>query len=335
MTRRALASFLAGCIISAVCLWYAFRGVELSAVIAGIGRVGWSWVTACILASWLSLGIRAVRWHFLLSGVKVMRGRSLLSATFIGFMANNLLPARLGELVRAWALSRREQLPVPTILASIVVERLLDTLAALAILGIALAVAPDLEEGSSRLLQATGTVVLSLVAGMIVLIMVAMRFRERLFRRIQTWMAGTTRPWKLKAVALADAFFEGLGGLKARDRATVAGLSLVVWATAIASFHVLSEGFGLDLSLVQTTLVFVIVLFGVAVPSAPGFVGTFHAFCVAGLGMVAGTDPTLAAAYATLLHGAQWLSVNLVGLAFLLVDRTFSWNRVLPAPCQN
>jgi len=88
----------------------------------------------------------------------------------------------------------------------------------------------------------------------------------------------------------------------------------------------MAQGFHLDLTPAQTTLVFVIVLFGVAVPSAPGFVGTFHGFCVAGLSLVAGIEPTQAAAYATLLHGSQWLMTIAIGLGCLLTDRSLTWS---------
>ena len=250
-------------------------------------------------------------------------------------MADNLLPARLGELVRAWALSRREQTPVRTVLASIVVECLLDALAALAILGIALALASDLKEGPSRILQATGAVVLLIVGGTMIFVMVAVRYPERLFKKMKGWAGQSTHPWALKALALANSFLEGLGGLKTGDKITVVGLSLIIWATAIASFYLPAQGFGLGLTVIQVTLVFVIALFGVAVPSAPGSVGTFHAFCVAGHAMIAGIEPTLAAAYATLLHGAQWLSVNIVGIGFMLVDPTFSLSKILPVQYQN
>lgn len=107
-------------------------------------------------------------------------------------------------------------------------------------------------------------------------------------------------------------------------------LSLLIWGTAIASLYFLAEGFALGLTVVQVTVVFLVVLFGIAVPSAPGFVGTFHAFCVAALAMVAGTEPRLAAAYATLLHGIQWLAVDIVGIIFLIRDRTFSFQQIIP-----
>lgn len=69
----------------------------------------------------------------------------------------------IGELVRVWVLSKREQSPLPTIFASIIVERLLDVLAAVAMLGIGLAIGPDLKEGPSRLLQTSGMALLLLV----------------------------------------------------------------------------------------------------------------------------------------------------------------------------
>jgi len=109
----------------------------------------------------------------------------------------------------------------------------------------------------------------------------------------------------------------------------VESVFLFIWAVAIASFHVLAEGFALGLRPLQTALVFVIVLFGVAVPSAPGFVGTFHGFCVAGLGIVAGIEPTQAAAYATLLHGSQWMAVNAIGVGCLLADPSASWGALV------
>lgn len=78
-----------------------------------------------------------------------------------------------------------------------------------------------------------------------------------------------------------------------------------MWAILIASFQILATGLHIELTLSQTTLVFVIVLLGVAIPSAPGYVGTFHGFCVPGLGVVADVGPTESAAYAKLLHGSQ------------------------------
>ncbi|MBM4135005.1 MAG: flippase-like domain-containing protein [Nitrospira sp.] len=330
MPRRVFFSLLFGILISAACLWYAFRGVDLTAMAAGISRIGIFWVLASLFAAMLSLIIRAVRWRFLLIEGNRVGIRSLLSATFIGFMANSLLPARLGEVVRAWVLARREHTPMPTALASVVVERLFDVIAALAFLGVGLAVVPDLETGASSLLKRSGLIILVIVVVGIGGLVSAVLFRTGLLRAAEQWMAKSRNPWSARGLELLHRFLEGLCGLRSGWQwAVVSALSILVWVSAIASFQVLADGFALGLTSVQTTLVFLIVLFGVAIPSAPGFAGTFHGFCVAGLALVAGTEPTRAAAFATLLHGTQWLTTIAIGLGCLWADRSLTWSGMM------
>ncbi len=329
MRRQGPVSFLVGTLFSAACLWYALRGVDLLAMARGIGRVDVLWILGSVLAGLLSLVIRAIRWRLLLTSIIPAATASLVSATFIGMMANNLLPARLGEVVRAWVLARRVQASVPTVLASIVVERLLDVVALLVVLGVCLAAVSGLDGGAAGLMKRTGlTALLGVVVGISGLVVVV-RFRESLLRAWERWATRLDLTWAPRALDLRG-FVEGLSVLRGVVQvASVIGLSFLVWAAAIASFQILAEGFNLGLTPVQTALVFVIVLFGMAIPSAPGYVGTFHGFCVAGLAMVAGTEPTLAAAYSTLLHGSQWLAVTVIGLGCLLANRSVTLSGVL------
>ncbi len=330
MPKHALGSLLIGILISAGCLWYAFRGVDLTAMAASIGQVGFPWVLASVAGALLGLVIRALRWRFLLAGGDSIRSWSLVSATFIGIMSNNLLPARLGEVVRAWVLARREGAPVPTVLASVVVERLLDVVAALVLLGLALAASPNLGGNAASMLKQAGIVVLLLVTMGMSALLIATRFRERLLGMIEKGASNASQPWVWKGLTMGRSFLEGLcvlrGGLQT---VVVASLSLLIWIVAIASFHLMAWGLHLGVTLAQTTLVFLVVLLGVAIPSAPGFVGTFHGFCIAGLVMVAGTEATQAAAYATLLHGSHWLVINAVGIGCLLADRSLTWAGML------
>ncbi|MEW6544249.1 MAG: lysylphosphatidylglycerol synthase transmembrane domain-containing protein [Nitrospirota bacterium] len=326
MIKSKIASLLVGSLISVVCFWYAFRQVDLSSMVSAISRVGVAWVMLSVLASLLSLVVRAVRWRFLLAVATPVGARSLLSATFIGFMANSLFPVRLGEVIRAWVLTRREQTSMPAALASIVVERLFDVIAALTLFGLGLAAMPSLDGGAANLLKKSGLAVLMLVAVVVAGLLAAACYRGELLELAERWV-GSNRPWMRKALGLMHRFLDGLCALRSGWQGlAVFALSFLVWGVAIAAFYVMAEGFHLGLTPVQVTLVFVIVLFGVAVPSAPGFVGTFHGFCVAALVMVAGTEPTLAAAYATLLHGSQWIAVTVVGLTFYLMDPSMTWS---------
>lgn len=332
---RALVSLLLGGLISAICLWYALKDVDLPAMVRGMGRVGLPWVIASVVAGLVGLVVRALRWRLLLGAIRSVEIGSLVSATFVGMMANNLLPARLGEIVRAWVLARREEIPVPTVFASIMVERLLDALAALTILGLCLAALPELGGSAAGLLKRAGLVLLVTVTVGVVGLWLVLGFRERLLGACDRLAIQRGWAWLSRGVELLRRFVEGLRVFRSGAQvAMVAGLSLLIWAVAIVSFHVLAEGFALGMTPLQTALVFVIVLFGVAIPSAPGFVGTFHGFCVAGLGMVAGIEPTQAAAYATLLHGSQWVAINVVGLGYLVSDRSVTWAGMMSATRQ-
>lgn len=324
--KQAALGLLLGMLLSGVCLWYAFRGVSLSVLAHNVGRVGAGWVAASVAGCFFSLVLRAARWRLLLHGGSGIGFWSLLSSTFIGMMANNVLPARLGEGVRAWVLARREQAPVVTVLASIVVERLFDVVALVGILGLALVVSPPMAGGNASAFHHAGIVGFLLSTAGVVALLITIRYQSPILRMTECWMTQPRHAWTLRGIDLCRRFLEGLWVPRGRmQTAVTVGLSFGIWALGIVSFYVLAQGFGLALTLVQVTLVFAIVLFGIAIPSAPGFVGTFHGFCVAGLAMVAGTEPTLAAAYATLLHGSQWLAINGVGVAFLLADRSVTW----------
>jgi uncharacterized protein (TIRG00374 family) len=326
VSRRTFAGLILGIAISGLCLWFAFKGVNLGDMFMSLESVNLGWVLASILLTFLGFVVRSFRWRFLLTDSSRTRLIHLISATFIGMMANNILPARAGEAVRAWALARRERRPVSGVLASIVFERLLDVVSALAILGGCLILSPDLAQEAALILRRAGLALLAVSLAAIVALIMIVRSRKRISEKVQRWSERVRTPWVRHAVEGLHKFLDGLHGVQAgRHGAALTALSLLTWAVSIASFQVMAEALHLGLSWIQMSLVFVIVLFGVAIPSAPGFVGTFHGFCVAGLTLVAGTESTRAAAFATLIHGAQWLAVTGAGLLFLVADQSLEW----------
>jgi hypothetical protein len=327
VNSRQLFSLVIGIGVSAICLWAAFRQVDLPKMAAGIQDVDLWWIFASVLAAFSSLVLRAFRWKVLLSEVKAIRFHSLVSAIFIGMMANNLLPARLGEVVRAWVIARRESSPVATVLATIVVERVVDVVALLFFLGLGLLVVSGLSAETMGMLRNAGVVMMLMLSVAGVGLLTVVRYRVRLFSRLEQWQGATRRRWILQGVDVAHRFVEGLVILRGvKVIAMLSGLSILIWGMAVVSFYILANGFPFSLSYGQSILVFVIVLFGIAIPSAPGFVGTFHGFCVAGLALVAEVDPTSAAAYATLLHGSHWLAITVLGMVYLMADRSMAWS---------
>src|SRR5688572_20419721 len=115
-----------GVAVSALLLWVAVRGVSLDEVLGELRRVRPLWLVPVILSLFVRFWLTAVRWQLLLRPIKQIGVHRLFAVTLIGFMANNVLPARLGEFVRAYALGRAEGLPPSLPFATIVIERIFD-----------------------------------------------------------------------------------------------------------------------------------------------------------------------------------------------------------------
>src|SRR5574342_559594 len=131
-----------GVAVSVVLLWVATRGVHLEDVLQQLRQVRPAWLVPVLVSIFLRFWLTAVRWQLLLRPVKRVGVHRLFAITMIGFMANNVLPARLGEFVRAYALGRKEDVAMSSTFATIVVERLFDGISVLLLMIISLATLP-------------------------------------------------------------------------------------------------------------------------------------------------------------------------------------------------
>jgi uncharacterized protein (TIRG00374 family) len=132
--------YLPGIVISAIFLFLAFRKVNVGDLKLALEHADYAYVIPAFLLSLVSLWVRAVRWRFLLRPVKTIGIGTLFDATAIGFMGNNLLPARLGELMRAHVIGGKEKISRSAALATIVVERVFDGFTLLLFLAVVLVV---------------------------------------------------------------------------------------------------------------------------------------------------------------------------------------------------
>lgn len=127
--------FLLGILISAIFLYLAFRNVDLTKMISALQQAHYLWLIPGILFMFLSLLIRAYRWHYFLLPIREVKFSKLFSAMMIGYMANNVFPLRLGELLRAVAIGRSAGISRASAFATIIVERIIDIISLLIILG--------------------------------------------------------------------------------------------------------------------------------------------------------------------------------------------------------
>lgn len=258
--------------------------------------------------------VRAVRWRFLIQGTRPLSTMSLFSATMIGFMANNVLPFRLGEFVRPWALARSEKLPSSMLLATIVVERAIDMLTLLSIFGIALLLHPIAENtAAGHMVQQGARLMIALSLGLIVFVVVAERNRALAQGMLRVLPEGA-RP---RASRLLDRFLDGFRLFRDPLKLLqVFALSFGMFLSYALALGITGWSMHIDLPWYAGLVILVVTAIGIMVPAAPGYVGTLNIACVVGLALF-GIDKAPASAYSWFYFLSQWLPITAVGLYFL------------------
>lgn len=307
-----------GIIVSVVCVWFSMHDVKISEVWGALRQANYLGFFAVMGLTLFGFWVRAVRWRSLIAAPRHLSTDSLFSATMIGFMANNILPFRLGEFVRPWALARREQLSKTTLLATVVVERAVDMLTLLGILGIALLVHPISADTKAGQMTRAGAGVLVITCVALTAFVIALEWSPRLAHAVINWF---TRPLpekiRRRASAMLEHFFEGLGLFRDLPRlAWVFLLSFVMFLTFALGLSVCMWSLGIDVPWYGGLVMLVITAIGIMVPAAPGYIGTLNLACVAGLALFS-VGPELAVPFSWFYWASQWIPVTGVGFFYL------------------
>jgi uncharacterized protein (TIRG00374 family) len=296
-----------GIAVSAVLLWLAFRGVPLAELRQSVTDVRPAWLVPVVFSILVRFWLTALRWQVLLRPIKRVGVHRLFGVTMIGFMANNVLPARMGELVRAYALGKSESLPASLSFATIVVERLFDgfTLLLFLVIGVA-SLRPEPWLVTSAVLSFSAYV--GVLAGLVWL---------RRGRGLGALLARVPVRFRDRVAKLLDSFTLGLEVLSdGRALAVATGLSLAVWLVNVAGVYAMFEAYALDMPAAAAFLLLAIVAVALAVPSTPGYVGPFQAATVVALGLY-GVPKTTALSMSIVYHVVNYVPITVIGLAFL------------------
>jgi glycosyltransferase 2 family protein len=309
---------LLGVAISVILIFWVLRDVDPGAVWAEVRGARWGLLFAAVAIATSGFLLRALRWKLLLHPLHPeTRLGNRFGAVNIGFAANNLLPARIGEFARAWAISRMEPVTVSGALGSLVVERFLDGVAVVTFLMVALlhpSFPADATVGGYPIgvLVRTVVVLLGLVLGLVLTLVLFPRFVLGGAGRVARVLPARARGFLLEAL---ESF---VGGLKALRQPTLLlgalAWSFVFWGWNAVSFLFAMHAFGIEQGFVTALFVQSIIALGVAVPSAPGFFGTFHAAAVVALVEVYGMDDSATLAFAFGYHLGGFIPVTLMGL---------------------
>jgi len=315
VSRRSWWSLGAAAGLAGVLLWWVLRDVQWGDFRAQVRAARPALVLLAVVLATATFPLRLVRWRLLLRAENgaPLAALPLWHAIAMGFTANNILPFRMGELMRTYAASRLADVRFSASLSSVAVERVFDALAVVGMLAVGLFAAglpPGVEIfGTPVRRVATGTgmfVVLALAVG---LATVAFPLAaERVIRRLVPSEALAAR-----LVRLVEGVRHGLSVLRSpRRAAAVIAWSAVIWLVNAASFWIMFRAFALPVGWAGALLLQGILVLGIAAPTTPGFIGVFEAIIKAVL-LLFGVGPDRAVAYALTYHVTTFLPIVLLG----------------------
>jgi uncharacterized protein (TIRG00374 family) len=306
---------LLGIVVSATLLWWSLKDVNFAEVLLHLREARLFPIIVGIVMATLTFVLRIFRWQLLLraeDGSRLPPG-PLWHAIAMGFMANNVLPLRIGEVVRTFAATRLAGVRFTAALSSIAVERMFDALTVGFFLGLGLLLAglpADAEVGGVHMGRLATLVGVAAVAGLALAgaVVAFPRAAEATIRKLVPFKGLADR-----LVTIIEGIRQGLSALQSPVRILGVILwSLAIWGLSALSFYVMFAAFGIEVSFAGALLMQSLIMFGIAVPSTPGYVGVFEAPIIAVLGLYH-VDASLAATYAFTYHITTFIPITLLG----------------------
>jgi len=280
----------------------------------------------------LAVGARAWRWHYLLRPLKVVPTKKMFPIVAIGYMGNNIYPARAGEVLRAAVLKRKEGVAISASLATIIVERIFDGVVMLGFVFINLGELARLTGGAGMALGLSiqqialwGSVVFF---GALLVFLLAAMFPIASEGAL-TWIAAHLVPTRIRArvLELGGRFLGGLESLRSPLEILMVFLtSVVIWLLETGKYWFVMQAFDFQVSFFALMLMNGVVNLATTIPSAPGYIGTFDAPGIAVL-QAYGVPVAVASSYTFVLHVALWLPITALG-AYYLAREGIKWGEV-------
>lgn len=325
--------FLLGMAISGVFLYSVVVKLEWVDFWEALKTANYGWIIPGGVMYLAAMWARAWRWHYLLRPVKSISTRKMFPIVAIGYMGNNIYPARAGEVLRAGVLKRGEGVPISASLATVIVERIFDGVVMLAFVFVNLAELSRLTGGSGVI----GNIGIRDVAiwgsaiffGALAVFLLAAMF-PRPAEKLAHWLTGRLVPARLRPqlLGITGKFLGGLESLRSPlDALMVFVTSVVIWLLETGKYWLVMHAFPSPTwaSVTFFTLMLMngVVNLATTLPSAPGYVGTFDKPGIAVLEAY-GVDTAIATGYTLVLHVALWIVPTALG-AYYFAREGLKW----------
>jgi glycosyltransferase 2 family protein len=320
--------FWLGMLISIVFIWFALRGLHLDEFWDSVKQANYIWLVPGIGVYFVGVWVRAWRWHYLLGPIKKIPTKTMFPITAIGYMGNNIYPARAGEALRAVILKRKEGVSISASLATIIVERIFDGVVMLAFVFVNL---PELAKltGSSGFvgnIQQVAVIGTGIFLGALGVFLLAAMFPQTT-AKVGLWMIERFTPQRLhaKIIGIMNKFLDGLASLRSPFNVLMVFFtSVIIWLLETGKYWFVMHAFDFSVSFFALMLLNGIANLATTIPSAPGYIGTWEAVTKAVL-VAFLVEPEVALGYAVVLHVALWLPITLLG-AYYMTREGIKWS---------
>jgi glycosyltransferase 2 family protein len=316
--------FWLGLIVSVAFLTLALRGLKLDEFLAALRAANYWWLVPGVGVYFVGVGVRTWRWQFMLNHLRRVPLRRLFPVVVIGYMGNNIYPARAGELLRSYVLRRNEGIAVSASLATVVLERLFDGLVMLLFV---FATLPFI--GLPRDYRLI-VIAFSALFGLALLAFLGLAALPGSVQPFYAWLVERLVPARLRPSVhgIFDKFIAGLQSLRSpREVALIFLSSTLIWLCETMKYWFVMHAFpGMWVSFGVLMLMTAIVNLFTSIPSTPGYIGTFDAPGIAILTRF-GVPQGIATGYTLVLHVALWLPITLLG-AFYMLRESIGWRDI-------
>jgi uncharacterized protein (TIRG00374 family) len=298
-------------------LYFSFRGVEWARIWSVISEADRGMLALACLVGGASYLMRAIRWRILLSADRRIELRPVFNATMAGYLGNNFLPARSGELVRSGMITAQTGIPVSRVLATALIERLVDALLLLSWTPFVLANLAAAPPWMSHAAVLSGAVA---IAGALVVIILPL-----LQKTLLSWLKRfhLSPKWEEKAANLLSHTLDGLRSLHDAGRILrFLACSAVIWSIDAVNLVMIARALGIPAGFRAALLLLTGLGLGSALPSTPGYVGIYQFVAVSALAPF-GISRTDALGYILVVQGLSYLVITALGLVAIWDYRRF------------
>lgn len=300
-------------VITAAGLYFFLKDVDVKQLVIELKSVSIPALIVSSLLLVLSLYLRAIRWQLILPEISGTNKKFLFSNVTIGFMVNNLLPARLGEAVRIVLLWQKNHFPASICIGSVILERIIDLLLFMSFFALASFILPQCASFISLAFIFT-----SIVIGSIICAFIYVHFPAFTHTASQWFLAKIPSRFREKIARIGRELSATLTWLNAIKKISmIVCLSILIGLCYAFLIMLLAQKTSFQMGILESMFAQSSAAFGAAIPLSPGYVGTLHAVMLQGLTML-GMEVEQARALIIVYHAINYLLINILGLYFLV-----------------